>query len=283
MLNKILKLSKHLGIMVGIGIVLILFFFYVYLPTATNHGESITVPNLEGVNLVDLDDFLVKRNLRYEVLADSGFSTKYPPNAVLKQFPLPHSKVKENRKVYITLNSSEPPTVRMPNLVDGSVKNAQLVLKSKDLFLGSIRYVPDLAANAVIEQRLNGKKIAMDEMVPKGSKIDLIVGDGLGRQDFEAPDLIGLKYDEADFVVISSGLKIGNVRFEKEGWGSEEEITEEGDTIYHRIQYPPGAIFRQRPRAENKIRIGQSVDLWVVEPVEEDTLVNEQRASIDFD
>ncbi len=282
MLNKILILSKHLATMAGIGIALILFFFYVYLPTATNHGESITVPNLEGVNLDDLDDFLLKRNLRYEVLADSGFSTKYPTNSVLQQFPLPNSKVKENRKVYITLNSSKPPSVRMPNLVDGSVKNAQLVLRSKDLFLGSIRYVPDLAANAVMEQRLNGKKVAVDEMIPKGSKIDLVVGDGLGRQNFEAPDLIGLNYEDAKFAVIASGLKMGNIRFEKERAGSDLEITNEGDSIYHRIQYPPGVIFRQIPRAEDKIRIGQSVDLWIMEQMEEDTLVNEQRVAIDF-
>ncbi len=281
--KNILRLLIHLSVMIGIGTVLILFFFYIYLPTTTNHGESITVPNLEGVNFDDLDDFLIKRDLRYEVLPDSGFSTNYPPKTVLKQFPLPNSKVKENRKIYITLNSSEPPTVRMPNLVDGSVKNAQLVLSSKDLFLGNIRYVPDLAANAVIEQRLNGKKITPDEMVPKGAKIDLIVGDGLGRQNFEAPDLIGLNYEDAKFAVIASGLKMGNIRFEKEGWVSDLEITEDGDSIYHRTQYPPGAIFRQRPRAEDKIRIGQNVDLWVVEQTEEDTLVNKQRASLDFD
>ena len=283
MLAKILRLLKHVSIMAGIGIVLILFFFYVYLPTATNHGESITVPNLEGIGVEELEEFLVKRNLRYEVLADSGFSTSYPPNTVLKQFPLPNSKVKENRKIYLTLNSSEPPSVRMPDLVDGSVKNAQLVLKSKDLFLGSIRYVPDLAANAVIEQRLNGQKIKPDEMVPKGSKVDLVVGDGLGRQNFEAPNLIGLNFEDGKFTVIASGLKMGYVRYEKEGWGTEIEVTNEGDSIYHRIQYPPGTIFKQRPRAENKIRIGQSVDLWVVEQLEEDTLANEQRASIDFD
>lgn len=283
MLKKILTLSKHLVMMLGIVIVLILFFFYVYLPTTTNHGESITVPNLEGVDLADLDEFLIKRNLRFEVLPDSGFSTNYPPHTILKQFPLPNSKVKENRKVYITLNSSEPPTVRMPNLVDGSVKNAQLVLRSKDLFLGSIKYVPDLAANAVIEQRLKGQTIAPDEMVPKGSKIDLIVGDGLGRQNFESPDLIGLNFEDAKFAIIASGLKMGNVRFEKEGWVSDLEITDDGDSVYHRVQYPPGAIFRQRPRAEDKIRIGQSVDLWVVEQTDEDSLANEQQASLDFD
>ena len=102
----------------GIGVLLILFFFYVYLPTTTNHGESITVPDLEGVNVEDLDRFLLERDLRFEVLEDSGFSTDYPPHTVLKQFPLPNSKVKENRKIYITLNSTNPPEVRMPDLVD---------------------------------------------------------------------------------------------------------------------------------------------------------------------
>ena len=163
-----------------------------------------------------------------------------------------------------------------------SVKNAQLVLRSKDLFLGSIRYIPDLAANAVIEQRINGKEIAPDQLIPKGSKIDLIVGDGLGRQDFEAPDLLGLNYEDAEFAIIASGLKLGNIRFEKEGWGTEIEISAEGDSTYTRFQYPAGAIFKQRPRAEDKIRIGQRVDIWVVELPEEDTLQSEQRASLDF-
>jgi len=282
MLEKITKVSVHLAIMGGIGILLILFFFYIYLPIATNHGESITVPDLDGISVDQLDEFLTKRSLRYEIRSDSGFSTGYPPKTVLKQFPLANSKVKENRKIYLTLNSSKPPSVRMPDLVDGSVKNAQLVLRSKDLMLGSIRYIPDLAANAVIEQHFRGKPIEADELVPKGSKIDLVVGDGLGRQDFKAPDLLGLNHEDAEFAIIASGLKMGYIKYEKEGRSNKMEVSPEGDTTYTTIQYSPGAIFKQRPRAEDKIRIGQSVDLWVVEPVEEDSLQNEQRASLDF-
>lgn len=282
MLEKIKLYGLHLLTMLGIGIGLILFFFYVYLPVTTNHGESITVPDLEGISHDDLDEFLLERNLRYEILTDSGFSTKFPALAVLKQFPLANSKVKENRKIYLTLNSTRPPSVKMPNLVDGSVKNAQLVLRSKDLFLGKIRYVPDLAANAVIEQKLNGKNIEENELIPKGSKIDLVVGDGLGRQDFEAPDLLGLNFEDAEFAIIASGLKVGNIRYADEGYSSELEISPEGDSTYRNIQHPPGAVFRQRPRAEDKIRIGQSVDLWIVNEVEIDSLSNEQRASLDF-
>ena len=65
-------------------------------------------------------------------------------------------KVKEGRKVYLTLNSIKPPKIKMPKLINGSVKNAQLILKTYDLFLGKINYVPDMAANAVIQQYHNG-------------------------------------------------------------------------------------------------------------------------------
>ncbi|MEQ8811494.1 MAG: PASTA domain-containing protein, partial [Imperialibacter sp.] len=110
----------QLALMVAIAVVFLLGFFYVYLPNTTNHGETITVPDLEGIPLDELDEFLTDRNLRFEINKDSGFSSQYPALAVLKQFPLPNSKVKENRKIYISLNAKEPPKVRMPQLVDGS-------------------------------------------------------------------------------------------------------------------------------------------------------------------
>ncbi|GIS31797.1 MAG: hypothetical protein Ct9H90mP3_5930 [Flammeovirgaceae bacterium] len=37
----------------------------------------------------------------------------------------------------------------MPKIINGSVKNAQLILRSYDLKLGDITYVPDMARNAV--------------------------------------------------------------------------------------------------------------------------------------
>ena len=147
-----LDLIKHLCFILVIGIILVLFFFYVYLPVSTNHGETLTVPDVRGVVIDDLDEFLNERNLRFEVTQDSGFSPDYPPLAVLKQLPMPNAKVKENRKIYVTLNAESPPLVRMPKLIGGSVKNAQLVLKTYDLKLGEIIYRPNLAMNYVLDQ-----------------------------------------------------------------------------------------------------------------------------------
>ena len=72
--NSWKDLLIHLGIILVIGCLLLLGFFYWYLPMSTNHGETITVPDVQGVALADLDDFLESRDLQFEVTTDSGFS-----------------------------------------------------------------------------------------------------------------------------------------------------------------------------------------------------------------
>lgn len=238
------KIFIHLAIVLTLILVLVLAFFYIYLPGTTNHGETITVPDLEGIAYDELDRYLTDRDLRFEV-TDSSYSGDHPPLTVLKQDPRAGSKVKENRKIYLWVNAENPPKVKMPQLIDGSVKNAQIVLDSYQLLLGNIRYVPDLAQNAVLEQWYNGKKISEGTYIPKGSKVDLVVGDGLGNQTLEIPNIIGMEKDEAEMVIIGSGLKIGTVIYENSG------------------KILPGTIMRQTPPAGGNIRIGETIDIWV--------------------
>jgi hypothetical protein len=82
--------------------VLSIIYFFAYLPNTTNHGQSITVPNIEGMQLGQLEDFLIKRNLRYEI-NDSSYSEEYPPLTVLKQYPQAWSE-SERRKKYFYID-----------------------------------------------------------------------------------------------------------------------------------------------------------------------------------
>ena len=105
-MNEYKYVFKNLMIMIG-GISSIIFFiFYIYFPFKTNHGDTITVPNLIGMELNEIDEFLSDRDLRYEILDDSSYSSEYPPYTILQQNPSENEKVKENRKIYLTLNSS---------------------------------------------------------------------------------------------------------------------------------------------------------------------------------
>src|SRR5688572_9744893 len=114
---------------VAIVLVLVIIYFYAYLPNTTNHGETITVPDIEGRHITELDEILLSKDLRYEV-DDSSYSADYKPLTVLKQYPHAGAKVKEGRKIYISINSVTPPTVPLPNLKDGTVLNADVVLRS---------------------------------------------------------------------------------------------------------------------------------------------------------
>ncbi|MEL6413003.1 MAG: PASTA domain-containing protein, partial [Bacteroidota bacterium] len=169
-LTKLLAL--HLSLMLLVLVSLLMAFSYLILPAMTHHGQSITVPNLRGYTLADAQASLAKRSLRWKVTEDFAYSPHYPPNTVIQQYPRAGAHVKQDRKIHLTLNTTIPPKVNMPNLVDGSVRNAHILLKSQELLLGNIKYVPDIAENAVLEQWHNGKPLAPGSAIAKGSKID---------------------------------------------------------------------------------------------------------------
>ena len=263
-IQKLKYLLKNFTYIIICGIAIFLLIFKIYLPITTNHGESISVPNLIGMKIEELDKFLKDRDLRYEILEDSSYSSELPTFSVLKQNPIENMKVKENRKIYITLNSKIPPKIKMPNLINGSVKNAQLILKSYDLKLGKINYVPDMAVNAVIKMYIQGDSIAHNDIITKGSTIDLDVGDGLGNQMFDAPDLIGLDLEEARFTIIGSGLKMGKIIYEDSGFVQLKTFNDKGEEVYEKTKVNPGKVFNQSPKNSTKVKIGRKMNLWIV-------------------
>lgn len=243
-----LDVIKHLGIAVAFGTVITLIFFYIYLPVITNHGESITVPDLQGVSIDELQEFLVDRDLRFEVV-DSVYSAELPPLTVTRQFPKPGSKVKQNRNIFISLNSVNPPTTRMPDLRDKTLKNAELILKSFELVPGKILYKPDPFRN-VIDQLYNGEPIEPDTPLAKGSVIDIVRGDGHGIRLFEMPDLRGLPLAEANVIIRGNNLQPGLV------------FNDDSLTIASLV------VLRQSPRQGLTVRIGRSIDLWLGDAAE---------------
>ena len=255
----------HTAVIAGSFILLITTFFYVWLPINTNHGETITVPNIEGLSVNELDDFLRKRNLRFEVTPDSSYSPAFQPMAVLRQVPAPNTTVKENRKIYVTLNATKPPKVRMPKVEDLSLKSAQMVLRSYDLNLGEIKYVPDAFFGVVHEARMDGRVVLEGERIEKGSPIDLYVGDGYGNTIFQAPELIGRDLEEAKYVIIGTGLKVGKISITTKSQGT-IAYRENGEEITETIRVSPGAVQNQYPKALQNLKVGDAVDLWVYKP-----------------
>ncbi len=239
-------LLKNLGIVLGTLAFICILYFYIYLPNITNHGETIVVPELKGMRVEELEKFLKEHRLRYSVY-DSGYTDTLPPLSVLRQVPLPGARVKENRAVYVTLNRVSPPTLPMPDLTDGSLVNARAVLKSNELKLGRVYYEPSPFKNLVREFRYQGKPVAPGVRLPKGSVIDLIVGDGFGPADFSIGNVVGDSYETALRKLSGWNLHLGRV-----------QIMDGADTTG-----VVSFVFKQLPFSGDSVRVGDPVDLWL--------------------
>ena len=255
--NTLGSALANMIIVFSILLLLSVSYFYIYLPNSTNHGETVTVPDLKGMKIEELDSFLAQHKLQYE-LNDSAYSSDFPPLTVVRQFPKEGSSVKEERKIYISINRVSPPTVPIPDLVDRSRINAEVVLKSNELTRGKILFEPSPFLNLVKELRYQGKPIAAGVRVPKGSVIDLVIGDGNGSADFTIGNLVGDAYEQALYKINGWNLHLGDV-----------EIPEGIDTTGI-VPF----VYKQLPLPGDSVRVGDPVTLWLApkgykEPEEE--------------
>ncbi len=197
-----------LGIL-GASVALLLVTFF-GLSWYTNHGDFVVVPNIKGKSMYDAKKELGNYDLDY-VVSDSTYDESKPPLSVLDQQPRKGAKVKENRKIYITLNASAPPSVKIPSIIDNSRRQAELILNSWGLKLGNLIYIPDMAKDAVLNIQVKGKIVKPGTIVPKGTAIDLVLGDGFGNQIAEVPPLVDLTVLEARAVLEAVHLNVGMI------------------------------------------------------------------------
>ncbi len=250
--------SKYFWINLLIAVVVLLVVIQstmFYLKAYTNHGETVTVPDLRGMTLEEANILLQTNKLSYFVM-DSSYVVGKPASSVLDQDPPPDSKVKENRKIYVTINSVLPPKVKMPDLVDKHLRVVSPILESQGLRLGELTYRAALGLNVVLEQQYRGNNIKAGALVPKGSKINLVLGNGLGETSVEVPNLIGLTLSEAKWALMSKNLNLGYVEW--------DETVRDSTTA---------VIFKQLPDYDysqpEMLNYGEAVDVYLTKTLPE--------------
>ncbi len=174
-----------------------------YLDIRTHHGEKIAVPNIVGKHIDDIEELLEESELEYIVL-DSIYRPDVREGTIIKQNPEPTSRtkvfVKSSRIVEISL-SKKINYVVVPDLLHKSKRYAESILKNRGLkFQFSFKISPN-NIDAVISQKVKGRRIREGEKVPYGTVIHLIIGKASKEDPFEVPDLYGMTYTQADSVV----------------------------------------------------------------------------------
>ncbi|HCQ14591.1 PASTA domain-containing protein [Flavobacterium sp.] len=166
-------------LLAALAIVAVLaYLFFHWITFITNHGDEITVPNLSKLNPEQVEEKLDELDLDYQIIDTVDYRSDFPKLTVVEQEPTSGSKVKGGRTIYIKLNASTFKMVVVPDLIEKTYRQAVPTLKAVGLQEGSIKYVPYLGKDMVLEMWIGGKKIKAGEKVLKNTKVDLVLGDG---------------------------------------------------------------------------------------------------------
>jgi beta-lactam-binding protein with PASTA domain len=246
----------HFSLSAGL-VVVVLFVTYLWLSSYTNHGETITVPDLKGMKFQEMEAFLADKNMHVKIADSSTFMIDKPPGVVIEQDPAPNEKVKDGRTVYVTITRTVPPQVKFPNLIDVSQRQAEAILNSYGLRVGQLIYKPDLAKNAVLGILFKGVELKVGDEIMKGSTVDLVLGDGIGNTSVDVPNFIGLTLDEVLFVLQGSSLNQGAIVYDESVSDSSSakvyrQIPEPGDSSVIKQGESLDFFFTQDPEKLNK-------------------------------
>ena len=162
-----------------------LFGLYIYFNISTNHNRYIKVPDLVGVSFDQAVKILNDNTLSFVVIDSALYNPNFPKFSIVDQIPSSNTEVKKNRKIYLTLTPSNYGKVSIPNIIQITQRSANSALLSSGLEVGEITYENNIGKDMVLQIFFNGNEINIGDMVPKKSKIDLVLGNGLIDEKLE--------------------------------------------------------------------------------------------------
>ena len=175
--TKVFLKQLSIAIIALLGLAFVILF---WLKFTTNHNQKIEVPNLAKMSLDTAENKLNEIDLRFEVIDSSNYNPNFPKYSVIEQIPKAGEFVKENRKIYLTLNRSGYVYLKIPEVVGKTRRQAEPTLISMGFEIGRITYKSYIALDEVLELSYKGKKLKSGEKIQKTSVIDLVLGDGEG-------------------------------------------------------------------------------------------------------
>ena len=247
--KKRLMQSLWLNLLLVVAACGVLYFlFFASLGIITQHGNDVKVPAVAGKDISAAMKQLTE--MGFDVRVDSTYEPDKKALVVLQQMPDVGELVKNGRTLFLTVNKAVPPTTPMPNLVNLSFRSAALILQSNRLVLGDTSYRHDIADGAILEQKFAGQDIRAGQSIPQGSRIDLVIGDGLGNTEMNVPDVIGMTFAEAAAMLNGSNILVTPI--------PDPDVVNKDSAI----------VYKQTPNAINdggqptRIREGDGIDLY---------------------
>lgn len=226
------------------------------LKVVTKWGQSDVVPNVLNKNIEEAIDKIEEKGFNYEI-KDSVYRKDIPSGTVVDVQPAPGLDIKSGRTIFLVISSKKTPLVEMPGLVGrSSLRFAKLELETRGLVLGSLSYIPSTEKDAVLSQRIGNTEITAGTMIPKGTTINLTLGDGLSGVIIDPPFLIGKTKSQILELLSLNGIR-ANFYFDK-------NVTDTANAVAYK-QYPAAHL-------EEKLNVGETMDVFLAPSIPENIL-----------
>ncbi len=212
---------------------------FVILPSLIR-GETIEVPNVQGLSLWEASNKLARVGLGFE-LAGRRYDPSVPGDYVITQSPPASVNIRKDRAVKLTLSLGAE-KVEVPDLVYKHRDNVEAILQSAGFVLGRVVHVHD------DEIAVPGTILAQSPL-PKstgkrGEPIHLLVSDGIRPKLLLMPDLRNRELADVQKLLQQSGL-IADVTYKADA------------------RLPAGRVVQHTPAPRQYARVGQTVQLVV--------------------
>lgn len=235
------------NVLIAIGVIVALSWITLFcVDFYTHHGEAEVVPDLRGSTIEEAQVILASKGLRVQVI-DSVYVRDKKLGTIIEQNPSPNSNIKTNRPIYVKINSRFVRQVTLPELSDVSYRQADAMLQSIGLSVGSVEYAPSEYKDLVIQVKFHGRAVLSGTRIPEGSAVVLVVGSGEGNAEVQVPAIKGMGLEEATEAITAASFVVGAVEYDSTPSGDEDEYI----------------IYRQRPAAGSMLSGGSRIDLYL--------------------
>ena len=206
-------------------------------------SEEIKVPNFVGSTFEGAQALAQETGLEI-ARGEDVYSPDQEEGKITSQNPTADSVVSPGKLITVYVSKGKKDGV-VPKIVGMDYKEASEYLKTFGFELGIVKTESStLPENVIIEQSVEEGSTAS-----KGTKIDVTVSDGKGKETVKMPNLIGKTPDEANAIIDTEGLKLGDATY--------EETTTTAQNLIFWQQYPEGTELEKGTAVSYKVSKGE--------------------------
>jgi beta-lactam-binding protein with PASTA domain len=241
---------KKILIALGGLLTALLLMNFVVMPWYVRHNTLVKVPSVVGQTFDDAKKQLDETGLE-GLQGDIRYDPSKPIGTVVDQNPPAGQTVKDGRRIYLIISGGEQ-LYDVPNLVGRTLREAKFMLNQRNLEVQEVEYKQSVQypAGIVLSQIENaGSK------VKKGTKIGVVISEGMETGDIKVPDLTGKNIEEAKRLILSVKLSIGKINYQPS-----ENV-------------PVNSVIDQYPKSNTMTKENQRIDLFVNREVKKKIII----------